>query len=149
MTKRLQLLCSILLLCMIMTSCSRFIHSGNGGFSDVSLNRNSDEYTLKRLDPIELSGSSLFGIPGFGTNNKNKKPKNMDSPPPQKKRNSKKKKLQKKNIFFNKAEPPKEKKKRVAFHPFLFFPPSSLDLAQKENKTKPPKKWSSVRSRSR
>jgi hypothetical protein len=72
MIKRLQLLCSIFLLCLIMSSCSRFIHSANGGFSDVSLNRNSDEYTLKRLDPIELSGSSLFGIPGFGTNNKNK-----------------------------------------------------------------------------
>jgi hypothetical protein len=57
---------------LLFSSCSRSIHSGNGGFSDVSLSRNSDEYTLKRLDPIELSGTSLFGVPGFGSNNKNK-----------------------------------------------------------------------------
>jgi hypothetical protein len=54
------------------TSCSKYLKSGNGGFSDVSLNRNSDEYTLKRLEPIELNGRSVFGIPGFGTNNKHK-----------------------------------------------------------------------------
>ena len=62
----------LLLLILVFSSCSRFIRSGNGGFSDVSLSRNSDEYTIKKLAPIQLEGSSVFGIPGWGTNNRNK-----------------------------------------------------------------------------
>jgi len=55
------------------SSCSKFLQTGNGGFSDVSLNRNSDEYTIKRLNSIELDGNAIFGIPGLGaSNNKNK-----------------------------------------------------------------------------
>jgi hypothetical protein len=55
------------------TSCSKYLQSGNGGFSDVSLNRNSDEYTMKRLKQIEMDGNAIFGIPGIGAqNNKNK-----------------------------------------------------------------------------
>ena len=56
------------------TSCSRYLQSGNGGFSDVSLNRNSDEYSIKRLKQIEMDGNAICGIPGlFGAkNNKNK-----------------------------------------------------------------------------
>ena len=57
---------------LLFSSCNQYIKSGMGGSTDVMLNRNSDEYTIKRLKPIELQGSSLFGIPGFGTNNKNK-----------------------------------------------------------------------------
>ncbi len=68
-------LIQIPLLCLaiaLLTSCNQYIKSGIAGSTDVSLTRNSDEYTIKRLKPIELEGSSLFGIPGFGTNNKNK-----------------------------------------------------------------------------
>lgn len=55
------------------SSCSKFLKSGNGGFSDVSLNRNSDEYTLKRIKQIEMDGNAICGIPGIGAqNNKNK-----------------------------------------------------------------------------
>lgn len=61
-----------ILTALLFTSCSQFIRSGNGGYSDVSLNRNSDEYTIKKLNPVELKGSSVFGIPGWGTNNRNK-----------------------------------------------------------------------------
>jgi hypothetical protein len=63
------------LLCLAITfftSCNQYIKSGIAGSTDVTLTRNSDEYTIKRLKPIELEGSSLFGIPGFGTNNRNK-----------------------------------------------------------------------------
>lgn len=65
---------SILILIAIIpfTSCNQYIKSGMAGSTDVMLNRNSDEYTIKRIKPIELEGSSLFGIPGFATNNKNK-----------------------------------------------------------------------------
>ncbi len=39
----------------------------------MSLNRNSDEYTMKRLKQIEMDGNAIFGIPGIGAqNNKNK-----------------------------------------------------------------------------
>ena len=56
------------------TSCSKYLQSGNGGFSDVSLNRNSDEYSIKRLKQIEMDGNAIFGIPGLlgAQNNKNK-----------------------------------------------------------------------------
>ncbi len=68
-------LIQIPLLCLaiaLLTSCNQYIKSGIAGSTDVTLTRNSDEYTIKRLKPIELEGSSLFGIPGFGTNNRNK-----------------------------------------------------------------------------
>jgi hypothetical protein len=57
---------------LLSTSCTRHIKSSMGGSTDVVLNKNSDEYTIKRLNSVELEGNALFGIPGFGTNNKNK-----------------------------------------------------------------------------
>ncbi len=55
------------------SSCSQYLQSGNGGFSDVSLNRNSDEYTIKRIKQIEMDGNAICGIPGLGAkNNQNK-----------------------------------------------------------------------------
>jgi hypothetical protein len=59
-------------LLVLLSSCSQYIKSGMGGSTDVVLHRNSDEYTIKRLKTIELQGNSLFGIPGFATNNRNK-----------------------------------------------------------------------------
>jgi hypothetical protein len=62
-----------LVLCALsFTSCNRYIKSGMGGSTDVTLNRNSDEYTIKRLKPIEMDGKALFGIPGLGENNRNR-----------------------------------------------------------------------------
>ena len=55
------------------SSCSKYLQSGNGGFSDVSLNRTSDEYSIKRLKQIDMDGNAICGIPGLGAkNNKNK-----------------------------------------------------------------------------
>ena len=50
------------------------MYTGNGSISDVSLQRNSSEYEIKRLKEIEVSGSSFWGIPSNSYNaNKNKK----------------------------------------------------------------------------
>jgi hypothetical protein len=61
------------------SSCSKYLQSGNGGFSDVSLNRNSDEYSIKRLKQIEMDGNAFCGIPGLlgAQNNKNKNKSGM------------------------------------------------------------------------
>ncbi len=57
-----------------LTSCSRQLYTGNGAYSDVSLQRNSSEYDIKRLNEIEVSGKSFWGIPSNNYNsNKNKK----------------------------------------------------------------------------
>lgn len=61
-----------LLAVLVLTSCNRYVKSGMGGSTDVTLTRNSDEYTIKRLKKIEMSGKAIFGIPGFGQNNQNK-----------------------------------------------------------------------------
>jgi len=68
--------CLLITLFVTVTSCSKYLQTGNGGFSDVSLNRNSDEYTIKRLNPIELNGNAICGIPGLGGKNDNNKNKN-------------------------------------------------------------------------
>ena len=57
---------------VFLTGCNKYIKSGIGGSTDVTLTRNSSEYDIKRLKSVELDGTALFGIPGFGTNNKNK-----------------------------------------------------------------------------
>lgn len=58
----------------LLTSCSRQMYTGNGALSDVSLQRNSSEYEIKRLNEIEVSGKSFWGIPSNSYNaNKNKK----------------------------------------------------------------------------
>ena len=50
------------------------MYTGNGALSDVSLQRNSSEYEIKRLNEIEVSGKSFWGIPSNSYNaNKNKK----------------------------------------------------------------------------
>lgn len=53
----------IIVFTILVSSCSSLSSISNGGFSDVSLNRNSNEYELKRLDPITVEGKALFGIP--------------------------------------------------------------------------------------
>ena len=53
----------ILLITILISSCSSMSSISNGGYSDVSLNKNSNEYELKRLHPISVEGRALFGIP--------------------------------------------------------------------------------------
>ena len=58
----------------LLASCSHQRFTGNGALSDVSLQRNSSEYEIKRLNEIEVSGKSFWGIPSNSYNaNKNKK----------------------------------------------------------------------------
>ena len=58
----------------LFASCSNQLYTGNGALSDVSLQRNSSEYEIKRLNEIEVSGKSFWGIPSNSYNaNKNKK----------------------------------------------------------------------------
>lgn len=58
----------------LLASCSHQQFTGNGALSDVSLQRNSSEYEIKRLNEIEVSGKSFWGIPSNSYNaNKNKK----------------------------------------------------------------------------
>lgn len=64
----------VLAVVTLLTSCSRQMYTGNGALSDVSLQRNSSEYDIKRLNEIEVSGKSFWGIPSNSYNaNKNKK----------------------------------------------------------------------------
>lgn len=47
----------------LMVSCVTQRTTGNGAYSDLSLNVESDKYEIKRLEPINANGSALFGIP--------------------------------------------------------------------------------------
>jgi len=62
---------------LLITSCSQHLKTGNGGFTDLSLQRTSDEYTLKRLATIEMEGKALFGIPTGSSNNRDKNKRGM------------------------------------------------------------------------
>lgn len=58
----------------LLAICSHQQFTGNGATNDVSLQRNSSEYEIKRLNEIEVSGQSFWGIPLNSYNaNKNKK----------------------------------------------------------------------------
>ena len=49
--------------CLFLNSCASNQLISNGAYSDISLNRNSSEYELSRLNEITSEGSSIFGIP--------------------------------------------------------------------------------------
>jgi hypothetical protein len=51
------------LLAISISSCSSLSTISNGAYSDISLNRNSNEYELIRLNEIEAQGSAFIGIP--------------------------------------------------------------------------------------
>lgn len=59
MKNLLLLLFSILLF----SSCSTQRSVGNGAYSDISLVRNFDEYTVKRLQEVKTESRAIFGIP--------------------------------------------------------------------------------------
>ena len=54
---------TIILVAILISSCSSMSSISNGGYSDVSLNKNSNEYELKRLNEISVEGKAFFGIP--------------------------------------------------------------------------------------
>jgi hypothetical protein len=66
------ILATLLIFSLFISSCSNQVISGSGGYSDVSLNRNSSEYDIKRLKEVEVVGNSFWGIPYM----KNKESKN-------------------------------------------------------------------------
>lgn len=49
--------------CLFLNSCASNQLISNGAYSDISLDRNSSEYELSRLNQITSEGSSIFGIP--------------------------------------------------------------------------------------
>jgi hypothetical protein len=53
----------IICFAILFSSCSSYQSIRNGAYSDISLNRNSNEYELKRLAPVEAEGDAFFGIP--------------------------------------------------------------------------------------
>lgn len=48
---------------VLFSSCSTQRSIGNGAYSDISLERSSDEYTLKRLNAVKSESKAIFGIP--------------------------------------------------------------------------------------
>ncbi|MBP6054299.1 MAG: hypothetical protein KA527_01565 [Cytophagaceae bacterium] len=54
---------TLLIFSLFFSSCSDQVISGSGGYSDVSLNRNSSEYDIKRLKEVEVVGNSFWGVP--------------------------------------------------------------------------------------
>ena len=51
----------------IFSSCNSTTLISNGGFSDVSLNVDSDKFEIKRLDELNYSGTAFWGIPQKNT----------------------------------------------------------------------------------
>ena len=54
---------AIAVACLFFSSCASNQMISNGAYSDMSLDRNSSEYELSRLNEITSDGSSIFGIP--------------------------------------------------------------------------------------
>ena len=50
------------------TGCSHQVKTGMGGFADISLNRNSSEYDIKRLPEVSGTGNAIMGIPYTSSN---------------------------------------------------------------------------------
>ncbi len=60
----------ILLSGAIFSSCNSTTLISNGGFSDVSLNVDSDKFEIKRLDELNYGGTAFWGIPQETQNTK-------------------------------------------------------------------------------
>jgi hypothetical protein len=50
-------------LSLVFVSCASNTMISNGGYSDVSLNVDSNQYDIKRLKEATAEGNSVFGIP--------------------------------------------------------------------------------------
>ena len=53
----------VTLLSIVMISCKSQLGVSNGAYSDISLNRDSKDYTVKRLKEINADSKAIFGIP--------------------------------------------------------------------------------------
>ncbi|WP_395767081.1 hypothetical protein [Aquirufa sp.] len=68
LSSRALLFFSLLSVLVGFSSCSHQIKTGMGGFADISLNRNSSEYDIKRLPEVSGTGNAIFGIPYTSSN---------------------------------------------------------------------------------
>ena len=50
-------------LAFLITSCSSSFITASGGYSDIALNINSDEFEIIRLKPVSSVSTQIFGIP--------------------------------------------------------------------------------------
>lgn len=50
-------------LLLMMVGCSSSLGVSNGAYSDISLNRDSKQYTVKRLKEVKKESNAIFGIP--------------------------------------------------------------------------------------
>lgn len=55
---------------LLFSSCSTQRSIGNGAYSDISLVRNPDGYTVKRLNEVNTESKAIFGIPVGGVASK-------------------------------------------------------------------------------
>jgi len=53
----------LILSTLLLTSCSSHRSVGNGAYSDISLERSSDQYKLTRLKEVNTKSKAIFGIP--------------------------------------------------------------------------------------
>lgn len=51
------------LFAIVLSSCRSQVGVSNGAYSDISLNRDSKEYTVTRLKEINTESNAIFGIP--------------------------------------------------------------------------------------
>ena len=51
------------LFAIVLSSCRSQVGVSNGAYSDISLNRDSKEYTITRLKEINSESNAIFGIP--------------------------------------------------------------------------------------
>lgn len=51
------------LFAIVLSSCRSQVGVSNGAYSDISLNRDSKEYTVTRLKEINSESNAIFGIP--------------------------------------------------------------------------------------
>ncbi len=58
------------LFAIVLSSCRSQVGISNGAYSDISLNRDSKEYTITRLKEINSESNAIFGIPTDKSMNK-------------------------------------------------------------------------------
>ena len=58
------------LFAIVLSSCRSQVGVSNGAYSDISLNRDSKEYTITRLKEINSESNAIFGIPTDKSMNK-------------------------------------------------------------------------------
>jgi hypothetical protein len=58
------------LFAIVLSSCRSQVGVSNGAYSDISLNRDSKDYTINRLKEINSESNAIFGIPTDKSMNK-------------------------------------------------------------------------------